>query len=320
MMSPDPWGKLPSNEARRVSATGQFDFFWVTLEHGMPGLMLRLPQSPDPVPQLPKLKNLSVGFRATASSAAFVLALKERSQVEIFETLCRDVVSVCETANCIDDALNKAIQRTRRWHHLLRGGNKAGLSIEEQRGLIGELAALRELVAGLGPETAIESWKGPSGAAKDFEFIGTCIEVKTRRTAARPFVSISSAEQLADVENCRLFLRVFNVSSAVTPVGQSLHDHVNMTARLFSETVTAIDDWEAAIYDYGYDPENDYGERRWQLGEAKTYEVADDFPRIAPPLSAGIEMVKYALSIDACARFETDIDLVKSIKGGLGNG
>lgn len=319
MKSPDPWSKLPPDEARRVSATGQFDFFWVVLERGMPGLMLRLPQLPDPLPQLPKLKNLSVCFRTSGSAPAFVIALKERSQAEIFETLCRDVVSACESADNIDHALNRAIQRTRRWHHLLRGGNKTGLSVEEQRGLVGELAFLRELVSGLGPEAAIEAWKGPTGATKDFEFIGTCVEVKTRRVAAKPFVSISSAEQLADVDGCRLFLRVVNVASAVSPIGQSLHDHIDMTAKLFDETVAAIDEWEVAIYDSGYDPENDYGERRWQLGEAKNYEVVDGFPRIELPLSPGIEMVKYALSIEACAKFETDIDLVKVIREGLEN-
>lgn len=319
MKNPDPWGKLPPDEARRVSATGQFDFFWVMLERGMPGLMLRLSQLPDPLPQLPKLKNLSVCFRTSASAPAFVIALKERSQAEIFETLCRDVVSACESADNIDHALNRAIQRTRRWHHLLRGGNKTGLSVEEQRGLVGELAFLRELVSGLGPEAAIEAWKGPTGAMKDFEFIGACVEVKTRRVAARPFVSISSAEQLADVDGCRLFLRVVNVASAVSPVGQSLHDHVDMTAKLFDETVAAIDEWEVAIYDSGYDPENDYGERRWQLGQAKNYEVVDGFPRIGLPLPTGIEMVKYALSIEACAKFETDIDLVGLIREGLEN-
>ena len=40
--------------------------------------------------------------------------------------------------------------------------------------------------------TAIEAWTGPTGASKDFELIGTCVEVKTQRVAAKPFVAISS--------------------------------------------------------------------------------------------------------------------------------
>jgi len=317
MNTPDPWFKLTAGEARRVNAGGQFDFFWIVLERSMPGLMLRLPQLPDPLPQLPKLKNLSVSFRTAASAPALVLALKERSQAEVFETLCRDVVATGEAGNNIDDVLLRAIQRTRRWHHLLRGGSKTGLSVEEQRGLVGELTFLRELVSELGPETAIEAWTGPSGATKDFEFIGTCVEVKTRRAAAKPIVSISSADQLADVEGCRLFLRVINVASAVSPDGKSLHDHVDMTAQLFSETLTVFDLWEEALYSSDYDPDNDYGNRCWQLGGAKTYEVKDDFPRIGIPLPLGIEMVKYGLSLDACAKFETDTDLIKVIQDGL---
>lgn len=317
MNTSDPWFKLTTDEARRVNAGGQFDFFWVALERGMPGLMLRLPQLPDPLPQLPKLKNLSVSFRTAGSAPALVLALKERSQTEVFETLCRDVVAAGEAGGKTDDILLRTIQRTRRWHHLLRGGHKAGLSVEGQRGLVGELAFLRRVVSGLGPETAIEGWMGPSGATKDFEFIGTCVEVKARRVAAKPFVSISSAEQLADVDGCRVFLNVVNVASAVSPEGLSLHDHVDMTEQLFSETITAFDAWEESLYLSGYDADNDYDNRRWQLSEAKSYEVKDGFPRIGLPLPFGIEMVKYALSLDAFAKFETASDLIKVIEEGM---
>ncbi|MFQ5439373.1 MAG: PD-(D/E)XK motif protein, partial [Paracoccaceae bacterium] len=141
------------------------------------GLMLRLPSVPDPLPKLPKLKNLVVSFRPTVGGSAFVLGLKERAQVGIFETLCRDVVSAGEGGESREDALCRAIQRTRRGHHLLRGGRQGGLSVEEQRGLVGELEFLRELVSGFAPETAIETWTGPTGSAKDFELIGACVEV-----------------------------------------------------------------------------------------------------------------------------------------------
>ena len=120
------------------------------------------------------------------------------------------------------------------------------MSLEEQRGLIGELSCLRELIADLGMGTAIEAWTGPSGSVKDFELIGSCIEVKTRKVTARPFISISSADQLSDVEGCRLFLQVVNVASAVIPDGMSLHDYAQMTAKLFENSETAYEKCEAA--------------------------------------------------------------------------
>lgn len=313
----EPWKQLAPGDARRVSSKGKFDFFWVVLEGGMPGLMLRVPSLPEPAPRLPGLKNLVLSFRTVEGGGAFVLGLKERSQAEIFETLCLDVVSAGEAAESRDDALSRAIQRTRRWHHLLRGGRSDGLSVEEQRGLVGELAFLRELATGLGPGAAIESWKGPTGSAKDFEFIGVCVEIKTLRSAAKPHVTISSEDQLADVEGSRVFLTVTNVSSAVSPEGLSLHDHVRMTAELFEVADDAFDAWEEAMYSTGYDPENDYDGRRWQLGSSTVYEIVDGFPRISTPLPSGLEHVRYSLSLDACARFTFDGNLVEIIRNRL---
>ena len=319
MKTLDPWEKLGPNDARRVDSAGRFDFFWVVVEAGMLGLMLRLSSFPQPVPRLPKLKNLVAAFRPAVGGSAFVLGLKERSQLAIFETLCRDVVAAGEAGEDRDDALARAIQRTRRWHHLLRGGRTGGLSVEEQRGLVGELAFLRELVFGFGSETAIEAWTGPTGSAKDFELIGSCIEVKARRVAAKPIVAISSEDQLADVEGSRLFLQINNVASAVLPEGQSLHDHVRMTAELFEGGGYAFEAWEDALYSTGYDPENNYDERRWMLGVATNYEVVKQFPRIASPLVAGVVNVRYALSLDACEPFKLEADLIETIREGSRN-
>ena len=313
----DPWERLDPDEAKRVDAAGRFDFFWVALEAGMPGLMLRLPSVPQPLPRLPKLKNLVASFRPVSGGSAFVLGLKERSQVEIFETLCRDVVEAGEAGADRDEALARALQRTHRWHHLLRGGKSNGLSVEEQRGLVGELAFLRELVSAFGPDTAIEAWTGPTGSAKDFELIGSCVEVKARRVAAKPFVAISSEDQLADVEGSRLFLRVVNVASAILPEGQSLHDHVRMTAEMFEEDGAAFEAWEEALYSTGYDPENDYDGRRWLLGSTANFEVVNGFPRVFSPLAQGVENVRYSISLDACEPFKVDGDLLDVIREGL---
>jgi hypothetical protein len=315
----NPWAQLKTDDARRVKAFSKYDFFWVKPEAGVPGLMLRLSEKPDPLPSLPKLKNLTANFRGVSAGYAFVLTLKDQSQIDVFETLCRDVVDAGESAENIDDALSQTIQRTYRWHHLLRGGKPSGLTLEEQRGLVGELAYLRKLVAKLGPDMTIEGWTGPSGATRDFEFINTCIEVKTKRVAAKPYVSISSAEQLADIKDCRLFLNVQNVASAVSPDGLTLHDHVDLTAKLFQNSTNAFDKWEESLYSTGYDPTNDYEERRWHLFADETYEVKGSFPRITTPLLPGVEMVRYSIALDACSGFITDQDPTSLILEGDAN-
>lgn len=318
LLSPsDPWNKLDLFDARRVDVGGNYDFFWVSLEAKMPGLMLRLPSLPDPIPRLPKLKNLVASFRVVPGGSAFVLGLKEHSQLDIFVTLCRDVVQAGEAGESLGDALSGALQRTRRWHHLLRGGSPRGLTVEEQRGLVAELAFLRELVSAFGPETAIEAWTGPTGSAKDFELIGTCIEVKAHRSAAKPLVAISSEDQLADVESCRLCLRVMNVASAVLPAGQSLHDHVQLTAERFEEAGGVFEAWEDALHSTGYDAENQYDERRWLLGSSVDYDVVDGFPRITSPLLPGVGNVQYSIALDECEPFKLQDDILDVIRRGL---
>lgn len=319
MKTSDPWEGLGPDDAKRVDLKGHFNFFWVVIEAGMPGLMLRLPSLPQPLPRLPKLKNLVVSLRPASGGSAFVLGLKEKNQFEIFETLCRDVVEAGEAGTDQNEALSRALQRTRRWYHLLRGGKTKGLSVEEQRGLVGELAFLRHLISAFGPETAIEAWTGPTGAAKDFEFIGSCVEVKARRMAAKPVVAISSEDQLADVDGSRLCLRVVNVASAVLPEGQSLHDHVRMTADMFEDDGAACDAWEETLYSTGYDPENNYDDRRWLLGTATDYEVKEGFPRISMPLSPGVENVRYTIALDACEPFKLEGELIDVIREGLGH-
>jgi hypothetical protein len=210
--------------------------------------------------------------------------------------------------------LKRAVQRTRRWHHLLRGGSLRTLSIEEQRGLVGELSVLRNLVDAIGPAAAIDAWTGPAGTAKDFELGSVCIEVKAKRNAAKPFAHISSEDQLADVPGARLFLHVADVASAIKPQGQTLHDHVAQTEKLFEPATPAFDLWEAAIASTGYETTQEYEDRRWELVGHKDYEIVEGFPRIELPLVTGVSAVKYSIALDACTPFEVQGELMAIVK------
>ena len=196
---PDVWQNLRSGDGLRVSKEGKFDFFWAVLEQNTVAMILRLPEGVDCTLAVPKFKSLEVNFRQL-DKMSLVLRLLDDTQRDLFHTLCKDVVLAAEQGQDLNDAVARAIRRTRRWSFLLRGGSQKGLSVEEQRGLVGELAFLGEIKTKLGAAAAIEAWKGPEGSPKDFEFPGVCVEVKARRGAAKPLVRISSEDQLADVE------------------------------------------------------------------------------------------------------------------------
>lgn len=312
----DPWAGISGGDGKRVDANGKYDFFWMNFGDDEPGLALKLPDDLDEITPLPKLRNIDLSYR-TMNSKMLVLRLRDNAQREVFEALCHNVVASAELADTLDAALARAIRRTRRWHFLLKGGRPEGLSVEEQRGLVGELAFLRQIVESLGSAPAIESWKGPTGSSKDFEFPSVCIEIKARRGAAKPHVSISSVHQLADVESAQLFLRVFDVDSAIKPDGMNLHDHVRKTSTLFIDDDTAYEAWEDLIDAAGYDENDEYESRRWVLGAERTYEVVSGFPRIPTPVPEGVDHVSYSISLDACAEFTFRGDLQNVVVGGM---
>jgi hypothetical protein len=303
-----PWKGLPENQARRVDGKGQYDFFWVRMPDGVPGLLLRLSEGAEEVRPLPKLKHVGVFYRVVEGVNCYCITLSEASHLDLFETLCRDVVSAGEQAENLQSALGRSVRRAMRWHHLLRGGKK-GMSLEEQRGLVGELAFLSELAEAIGSTKAIESWKGPDDSAKDFELPGVFFEIKARRSAAHPKIRISSEAQLMDISGGRLFLRVQDVDTTLGAEGDNLKDIVVRTASLFQDDVAALDLWEERLSATAYSEDTVELERRWELGAVRIFEVVEGFPRIVPPLPMGIDEIAYSIRLDACTDYERDIDL-----------
>ena len=315
-ISSDPWNGLLEGNMRRVDAKGKYDFFWAAVENNQPALVMQIARETQISSDIPTLKNIEVKFRAV-NGRAFVISLLDNAHREIFETLCRDIVKAAEGAPDQTAALGRAIRRTRRWHFLLKGGSCKGLSTEEQRGLVGELAFLREISTQVSPETAIEGWTGPEGAAKDFEFPAACIEVKARRGAAKPYVRISSEDQLSDVIGRQLFLRVYDVDSAVMPTGDNLHGHVEKTIALFEDHPEYLDLLEQRLEAAGYERSHDYEKRRWIVATCRTFIVGDGFPRITAPLANGVHNVTYAIDLGKCTSFLTEFQPHILVEGTL---
>jgi hypothetical protein len=249
-----PWSGLEAGrtDTRRVDAMARWSWFWAVMPRVDAALALQLTSMPKPVPDLPKLKNLEIGFQTLPSGPVLYIRLRDISQLELFETLCRDVTTAGELADTETKAVKRAISRTFRWHYLLRSGKPEVISEEIQKGLIGEISVLKLLVGELGAKSALTAWTGPSGAPKDFELTTNCIEVKARRGASQPFVRINNEYQLADVPDRRLWLAVIAVDRVQPPHGRTLTDHVAEISRILEQTQpSAINDWDAHLADAG---------------------------------------------------------------------
>lgn len=303
MNNSDPWMGIKPGVMRRVDPDALHELFWITLEDGSLGLLLSFSKQLDSQIRMPKFKNINVQIRTMGDGFALVIGLKDKSYKKIFTALCFDVVNAVKQSGASEEAVSKAVKCTGKWHYFLKNGGVRGLTQEEQRGLVGELDFLIYISNVMSPRKAIEAWQGPMGSAKDFEFPGFCVEVKARRAASQPVVSISSEHQLESIAGSHLYLRVSSVASGAGPDGVTLHELVKQADKVFQDDESAHDLWQSTIMATGYDPTNDYEGRHWEVVGRMNYFVDIDFPRLLPPLPRGISRLKYCLFLDECIKF-----------------
>lgn len=317
----DPWTGLsrPSRPAdifaRRVSESGKWSFYWARDEDGHCLLVFRHDHPVTSHLRLPHLKGVEVlSNRTDDAGPTLVFRLTDSSLREVFLVLCIDIIQSTETAGSEGEALDVAVRRTWRWHHLLRGGGTGLLSGEEQKGLIGELLVLEKyFLKAFEPGEAIDCWRGPLGSAQDFSTRWLSVESKARSSSMGNRVHISSEYQL-DAPTPELFLHVsivdvagdedaasFSVSDVASRVGAVIRQRDAGVAERYSSLLSAA----------GLREQDDYSGSRWVEGEHCLYRVSEAFPRLVPAtLPSGILDTRYVLSLAECGSFAVTPDVL----------
>ena len=328
-MGEDPWAEIDppsiadSVAARRVDANLPWDFFWARGLDGSVLLTLRHATGSAPTTTLPRLRDIEVTLSPPDESDTQLLALRllDSTQRDIFQTLCRDIISAAALAESEAGAVSAALMRTWRWHHLLRVGRGTLLSPEEQRGLLGELFVLeRLLLPRIDASSAVTAWRGPLGAPKDFEIARVAIEAKTRRGGATPSLSITSESQLDEGGVDSLFLHVVELDEAPTDAtnGVTLHDAAErIRGRLLSLDPGSSGILETRLSAAGYRVEDDYSSHRWLEGATRIYLVTGNFPRITSgEMRSGVSNVRYSVSLADCEPFATSVSALNEALAG----
>ena len=330
MPTEDPWSTLTAPDsvsminARRVDAEARWNFFWARDMSNACLLVLRHSAEASPTGLLPKMKGVEVAELAGTDedSKMLVLRLVDHMQRELFQRLCLDIMSTARAADSESEAVHLFVARTWRWHHLLRGGSDGRLSLEEQKGIIGELIVLRTLLLRHLPAMdAVGTWHGPLGAPKDFEVGRICIEAKARRGAATPYVAISSEHQLdrSSVEGLYIYVAELAQDHSGTNEGFTLTGAAERCrTELGLIDLGAVEAFEALLAATGFDWSDDYSDIRWLEGRHHIYGVTDGFPAITADMChAGVRRVKYSIDLVECEPYRvTDADLIDAVKEG----
>ena len=325
----NPWKDLkrPKSEssfsALRVDAAHPWGFFWMRDALNRCGLLLQCSATAGSTAEPPAMHGISMGYLpdgADLSKGALVIRLNQSENADLFLALCSDIVDNARDCLAEADAVSATIQRAWRWHYLLKRGRDGRLSIEEQKGLIGEILFLeRVLFPAIGIYASLNCWNGPFDAAQDFLVGAVAVEMKVSRHVDGPVVSISSEFQLDGANLLGLFLGVIDLvpPGEEDADGNSLTEVIErVTASVRAEGGGAIDLLETRLLAAGYRPTDQYSER-WRAGEISLHRVDGAFPRLTPStIPAPVRSVRYHLPLPALKAFQIDettvVEMIKS--------
>ena len=233
---------------------------------------------------------------------------------EVFSHLAQDIVVRTAREQTEADAARILRSRLALWQRLLQRERAMGLSIEEQRGLYGELYALQTLlISNLPSLAAVQAWTGPLGISQDFQMPEkVALEVKTSLARPPHQIAITGEGQLDDTGLDFLFL-LHVLVDAKRGTGESLPDRVDaLRALLVVDDPAAADIFEDLLLEAGYldahSPQQRYREPGYTLRTMHLYHVHDEFPRILPSsLPPGLGQVQYCISASACKEYEVSV-------------
>ena len=322
----NPWERIPNGKkAIPVSTDPKISrrFLWAIDEENNPTLLFEAKEDSTIIPkknELPKLKGISIN-ELSSQKRFLKISLLDRPQLEIFSELCCLLINASLKEESEQEALSVLIRRCWRWVNLLAGKKESKLSLMKQKGLIGELFFLNDLLLNelnLSVDFALDSWQGPIGGSKDFDLKHAQVEVKAKRSASKPKIKISSEDQLEINLGSNLYLAVFGIDYSDKNISKNLNEWCRYVEENISEkNPSFISLYNELLVEYGFDWGHDYSDSTWEIQEIKYFKVDGNFPKImGSELQAGIDEVSYSLDINLIKEFEISRkDLIKELYG-----
>ena len=236
---------------------------------------------------------------------AVCFSLVNQSLKDTFISLCWDIVASTYGAETQKAGIESAVNRFGKWLILMAKGRDSKLSDAVVRGMVGELAVLRDIcIPKYGSPHSITGWIGSLHADRDFEYEDNWFEVKTA-SLSRDMVSISSFDQLDIERPGTLVLARIEKTPDTDAEAISLNSLVRDVEELLGEDQDALSTFRVRLVLNGYDESDEKADELFHLHGYEKYRVYDDFPRIRKSkLTSEINNGEYTLSIAALAPWQ----------------
>ena len=224
---------------------------------------------------------------------------------DIFSLFIQNIFEDIDKSVTESEAINITLNVVSKWKKLFDKITFNGLSIEQQKGLIGELLFLNYLLSD--PKSvakAINAWTGSEQEfqAKDFTLGSVGVEIKFT-TLNQPRIKISNERQLDAESFSELFLVLYSAET-VKENGFSLNSLIEKTRQnLISEEDLNFFNEKLKLYGF-FDSDSDQYKRMYSIKNIFTMSVTEEFPKIIKSqLPIGIYDISYSIEISAVENF-----------------
>jgi Putative PD-(D/E)XK family member, (DUF4420) len=272
------------------------------------------------VRELPHTQGLLMQFARQDDHGQLRVTLTDPDLREVFNPLASDIAATAHAESNATEAVVAAVRRFEHWRQMLQSLSGSGLSVQERRGLFGELSFLRDHLRPVLPAIeAVGAWTGPTGAHQDFQLRRVAIEVKTSSGKEPQTIAISSERELDETGTGLLVLAHFSLDERRGGSGESLNAIVDQTRGLVDDPV-AREALNASLVRAGYLPgQRDlYDEPRYTIRRQRFWHVVGDFPRITESdLRPGVGDCEYRISVAGLEQYAMlDEDVLSAVLEG----
>jgi Putative PD-(D/E)XK family member, (DUF4420) len=240
--------------------------------------------------------------------------LLENDLKDIFALFIQNILEEIELSVTEIEAITSTLNVVSKWKKLFDKINFCGLTIEKQKGLIGELLFLNFLLNNENTSiNAVNAWTGTEQEfqAKDYTLGSIGVEIKFT-SSKQPRIRVSNERQL-DAENfSELFLILYS-TEAVKDNGISLNSIVEQTRKNI-RTTEDLNIFNDKLKLNGYfDDDKDHYEKMYSIKNTFAFTVNSDFPKIVKNhLPLGIYETSYSIEISALEKFIIKLEEVLS--------
>jgi hypothetical protein len=289
--------------ARRVDETHPCDLYGALGENGRVGLLLF---SDVALPSPPRLSSVeAVTSRRQDGRWSLGIWLTVDALRSPFGQLCQDLVDATREADPAA-AGGLILARLARWRRLLEGSH--AISVNELRGLVGELLVLRECLEIWTPADVVDGWNGPLGSPQDFALPGLLVEAKAVQPGS-PVMRISSVDQL-DATGRLVLASVTLATVSAEGQGFTVGALVSQIRQTLSDRNAPLEvlEFDARLVAAGYRDDDQMSNAAFRRDDMRFFDVRDGFPAIhRMDLAEGVLDATYEVAIAACIPFETSL-------------